>query len=98
VDRKKPVLGGPVRSPQYLHRSWTGCGPRLPVLGTKNRTEPDLKTLSRKRAASSVDTTVEPAAKKVAMDGEVGETGSEGEDNEGGATVVEGKKGDKGNK
>jgi hypothetical protein len=45
MDRKKPVLGGPVRSPQYLHRSWTGCGPRLPVLGAKNRTEPDLKTL-----------------------------------------------------
>jgi hypothetical protein len=45
VDRKRPVLGGPVRSPQYLGRSWTGCGPRLRVLGTKNRTEPDLKTL-----------------------------------------------------
>ena len=52
----------------------------------------------RKRAASSVDTTVEPAAKKVAMDSEVGETWGEGEDNEGGAAVVEGKKGDKGNK
>jgi hypothetical protein len=45
VDRKRPVLGGPVRSPQYLGRSWTGCGPRLRVLGTKNRTELDLKTL-----------------------------------------------------
>jgi hypothetical protein len=45
VDRKRPVLGGPVRSPQYLGRSWTGCGPRLRVLGAKNRTEPDLKTL-----------------------------------------------------
>ncbi|KIK01811.1 hypothetical protein K443DRAFT_98009, partial [Laccaria amethystina LaAM-08-1] len=42
-----PVLGGPVRSPQYLGRSWTGCGPRLRVLGPKNRTEPDLKTLRR---------------------------------------------------
>jgi hypothetical protein len=46
VDRKRPVLGGPVRSPQYLGRSWTGCGPRLRVLGAKNRTEPDLKTLA----------------------------------------------------
>jgi hypothetical protein len=45
VDRKRPVLGGPVRSPQYLGQSWTGCGPRLPILGAKNRTEPDLKTL-----------------------------------------------------
>jgi hypothetical protein len=45
VDRKRPVLGGPVRSPQYLCWSWTGCGPRLRVLGEKNRTEPDLKTL-----------------------------------------------------
>ncbi|KIJ91411.1 hypothetical protein K443DRAFT_115057, partial [Laccaria amethystina LaAM-08-1] len=36
---------GPVRSPQYLGRSWTGCSPRLRVLGAKNRTEPDLKTL-----------------------------------------------------
>jgi hypothetical protein len=45
VDRKRPVLGGPVRSPQYLGRSWTGCGPRLRVLGAKNRTELDLKTL-----------------------------------------------------
>jgi hypothetical protein len=45
VDRKRPVLGGPVRSPQHLGRSWTGCGPRLRVLGAKNRTEPDLKTL-----------------------------------------------------
>jgi hypothetical protein len=46
VDRKRPVLGGPVQSPQYLGRSWTGCGPRLRVLGAKNRTEPDLKTLN----------------------------------------------------
>jgi hypothetical protein len=45
VDRKRPVLGGPVQSPQYLGRSWTGCGPWLRVLGAKNRTEPDLKTL-----------------------------------------------------
>jgi hypothetical protein len=45
VDRKRPVLGGPVRSPQYLGRSWTGCGPRLRVLGAKNRTELDLETL-----------------------------------------------------
>jgi hypothetical protein len=45
VDCKRPVLGGPVRSPQYLGRSWTGCGPRLRILGAKNRTEPDLKTL-----------------------------------------------------
>jgi len=45
MDHKKPVLGGPVRSPQYLGRSLTGCGPRLPVLGAKNRTEPDLRTL-----------------------------------------------------
>ena len=52
----------------------------------------------QKCAASSVDTTVEPAAKKVAMDSEVGETGGEGEDNECGAAVVEGKKGVKGNK
>jgi hypothetical protein len=48
VDRKRPVLGGPVRSPQYLGRSWTSCGPRLRVLGAKNRTEPDLKTLPKK--------------------------------------------------
>ena len=41
---------------------------------------------------------MEPAAKKVAMDSEVGETGGEGEDNEGGAAVVEGKEGVKGNK
>jgi hypothetical protein len=46
VDRKRPVLGGPVRSPPYLGRSWTGCSPRLRVLGTKNRTELDLKTLA----------------------------------------------------
>jgi hypothetical protein len=52
VDRKRPVLGGPVRSPQYLGRSWTGCGPRLRVLGAKNRTEPDLKTLSMKAVDS----------------------------------------------
>jgi hypothetical protein len=45
VDCKKPVLGGPVRSPQYLCQSWTSCGPWFPVLGAKNRTEPDLKTL-----------------------------------------------------
>jgi hypothetical protein len=45
VNRKKPVLGGPVRSPQYLGRSWTGCGSQLRVFGAKNRTEPDLKTL-----------------------------------------------------
>jgi hypothetical protein len=45
VDRKRMVLGGPVRSLQYLGRSWTGCGPRLRVLGAKNRTELDLKTL-----------------------------------------------------
>jgi hypothetical protein len=45
VDRKRPVLGGPLRSPQYLGRSWTGCGLRLRVLGEKKRTEPDLKTL-----------------------------------------------------
>jgi hypothetical protein len=45
MDRKRPVLSGPVRSPQYLGQSWTGCGPRLRVLGAKNRTEPDLKTL-----------------------------------------------------
>ena len=56
---------------------------------------PKARRSGRKRAALSVDTTVEPAAKKVAMDSEVGETGGEGEDNEGGAT---GKKGDKGNK
>jgi hypothetical protein len=48
MDRKRPVLGGPVRSPQYLGRSWTGCGPRLRVLGAKNRTEPDLKTLVKR--------------------------------------------------
>ena len=59
---------------------------------------PKARRSGRKRAASSVDTTVEPAAKKVAMDSEVGEIGGEGEDNEGGATAVEGKKGDKGNK
>ena len=41
---------------------------------------------------------MEPAAKKVAMDSEVGETGGEGEDYEGGAAVVEGKEGVKGNK
>ena len=45
MDRKRPVLGGSVRFPQYLGWSWTGCGPRLPVLGAKNRTEPDLRTL-----------------------------------------------------
>ncbi|KIK05837.1 hypothetical protein K443DRAFT_90649 [Laccaria amethystina LaAM-08-1] len=41
MDRNRPVLGGPVRSPQY-----TGCGPRLPVLGAKNRTELNLQTLT----------------------------------------------------
>ena len=45
MDRKRPVLGGSVRFPQYLGWSWTGCGPRLPVLGAKNRTELDLRTL-----------------------------------------------------
>jgi hypothetical protein len=44
VDNKRPVLGGPVWSPQYLGWSRTGCGPRLRVLGEKNWTEPDLKT------------------------------------------------------
>jgi hypothetical protein len=53
VDRKRPVLGGPVRSPQYLGRSWTGCGPRLRVLGAKNRTEPDLKTLLTRNLRNS---------------------------------------------
>jgi hypothetical protein len=38
VDCKRPVLGGPVRSLQYLGRSWTGCGPQLRVLGAKNQT------------------------------------------------------------
>ena len=38
MDRKRPVLGGSVRFPQYLGWSWTGCSPRLPVLGAKNRT------------------------------------------------------------
>ena len=52
----------------------------------------------RNCAASSVDTSVELAAKKVAMVSEVGETGGEDEDNESGAAVVEAKKGDKGNK
>ena len=46
MDRKRPVLGGSVRFPQYLGWSWTGCGPRLPIFGAKNRTEPDLRTLS----------------------------------------------------
>ena len=46
MDRKRPVLGGSVRFPQYLGWSWTGCGPRLPVLGAKNWTELDLRTLS----------------------------------------------------
>ena len=45
MDRKRPVLGGSVRFPQYLGWSWTGCGPQLPVLGAKNRTELDLRTL-----------------------------------------------------
>ena len=45
MDRKRPVLGGSVRFPQYLGWSWTGCGPRLPILGAKNRTELDLQTL-----------------------------------------------------
>jgi hypothetical protein len=45
VDCKRPVLGGPVQSPQYLGRSWTSCGPRLRVLGAKNQTELNLKTL-----------------------------------------------------
>ena len=48
MDRKRPVLGGSVRFPQYLGWSWTGCGPRLPVFGAKNRTEPDLRTLAAK--------------------------------------------------
>jgi hypothetical protein len=47
VDSKRPVLGGLVQSPQYLGQSWTGCGPWLHVLGAKNQTEPDLKTLER---------------------------------------------------
>ena len=45
MDRKRPVLGGSVRFPQYLGWSWTGFGPRLPILGAKNRTELDLRTL-----------------------------------------------------
>ena len=45
MDRKRPVLGGSVRFPQYLGWSWTGCGPRLPIFGAKNWTEPDLRTL-----------------------------------------------------
>jgi hypothetical protein len=45
VDRKRLVLGSPVRSPQYLGQSWTSCGSWLCVLGTKNQTELDLKTL-----------------------------------------------------
>ena len=47
MDCKRPVLGGSVRFPQYLGWSWTGCGPRLPILGAKNRTELDLRTLHR---------------------------------------------------
>ena len=45
MDRKRPVLGGSVRFPQYLGWSWTSCSPRLPVLGAKNRTELVLRTL-----------------------------------------------------
>ncbi|EDR03735.1 uncharacterized protein LACBIDRAFT_306919 [Laccaria bicolor S238N-H82] len=45
MDCKRPVLGGSVRFPQYLGRSWTGCGPRLRVFGAKNRTELNLYTL-----------------------------------------------------
>jgi hypothetical protein len=62
VDRKRPVLGGPVWSPQYLGRSWTGCGPRLRVLGAKNRTEPDLKTLAENdaRSAKTLNNALDP--------------------------------------
>ena len=45
MDRKRPVLGGSVRFPQYLGRSWTGCSPQLHILGAKNRTELNLQTL-----------------------------------------------------
>jgi hypothetical protein len=67
VDRKRPVLGGPVRSPQYLGRSWTGCGPRLRVLGAKNRTEPDLKPLKINAQAINTDKTKESETTKLAI-------------------------------
>jgi hypothetical protein len=46
INRKRPVLGGPVQSPQYLGRSWTGCGCGCPIWRSKNRTGPDFRTLS----------------------------------------------------
>jgi len=52
---------------------------------------PKSRRSCRKHAASSVDATVEPAAKKVAMDSEAGETGGQGE-NEDGATAVKANK------
>ena len=58
MDRKRPVLGGSVRFPQYLGWSWTGCGPRLPVFGAKNRTEPDLRTLILTECRASGQITV----------------------------------------
>ena len=54
MDCKRLVLGGSVRFPQYLGWSWTGCGPRLPVLGAKNRTEPDLRTLGVKERSENL--------------------------------------------
>ncbi|KAF8220218.1 hypothetical protein L208DRAFT_1335135, partial [Tricholoma matsutake] len=41
------VLNSSVAVPQYLGSVRTGCGCRLPHLGVKNRTEPDLQTLKQ---------------------------------------------------
>ena len=44
----KPTRTGPVGSVVVLPiwaMVWAGCGPQLPLLGVKNWTEPDLKTL-----------------------------------------------------
>ena len=47
INQSRPVLNGLVSVPQYLGSVWSGCGCRLPHLGIKNRTEPDLQTLLR---------------------------------------------------
>ncbi|KAF8234746.1 hypothetical protein L208DRAFT_1260316, partial [Tricholoma matsutake] len=50
LNRLGPVLiGSVVVLPNWV-TIWTGCSPRLPLLGAKNRTELDLKTLAEKLA------------------------------------------------
>ena len=45
MDRCKPVADGSVWLPEYGCAVQTGCGCGCASLGSKNRTEPDFKTL-----------------------------------------------------